>query len=124
MAFSPDGKFLASGLCDGTILIWDVGAIDAKLLPAPKLTIEGLESRWTDLTGDDASAAAGLKIADVNPPELVRALDALRVRKTPYEVACLAEATRRAAPGHQELRRLFRGADRSELSTTVSRARA
>jgi Xaa-Pro dipeptidase len=51
----------------------------------------------------------------VNPPELVRALDALRVRKTPYEVACLAEANRRAAPGHQELRRLFRGADRSEL---------
>src|SRR6266404_836463 len=65
--------------------------------------------------GDDASAAAALKIADVNPPELLRALDALRVRKTPYEVACLAEANRRAAPGHEELRRLFRGADRSEL---------
>src|SRR6266478_6415312 len=66
--------------------------------------------------GDDASAAAGLKIADVNPPELVRALDELRVRKTPYEVACLAEANRRAASGHDELRRLFREADSSELA--------
>ena len=66
--------------------------------------------------GDDAGAAAALKIADVNPPPLVRALDALRVRKTPYEVACLAEANRRAASGHDELRRLFREADSSELA--------
>ncbi|HTO98977.1 MAG TPA: Xaa-Pro dipeptidase [Myxococcales bacterium] len=66
--------------------------------------------------GDDASAAAALGIADVNPPELVRALDALRVRKTPYEVECLAEANRRGARGHEELRGLFRDADRSELA--------
>lgn len=65
--------------------------------------------------GDDAEAAAALGIAEVNPPDLVRALDALRVRKTPYEVECLAEANRRAARGHDELRRLFRDADRSEL---------
>jgi len=65
--------------------------------------------------GDDLGAAAALGIADVNPPGLVRALDALRVRKTPYEVECLAEANRRAARGHDELRRLFRDADRSEL---------
>jgi len=65
--------------------------------------------------GDDAQAAAALEIADVNPPDLVRALDALRVCKTAYEVACLAEANRRAASGHQELRRLFRDADVSEL---------
>jgi Xaa-Pro dipeptidase len=65
--------------------------------------------------GDDLRAAAELGIADVNPPELVKALDALRVRKTAYEVECLAEANRRAARGHEELRRLFRDADRSEL---------
>jgi len=69
----------------------------------------------TAFIGDDASAAASLKIADVNPPELLKALDALRVHKTPYEVACLAEANRRAAAGHEELRRLFQSADRSEL---------
>jgi Xaa-Pro dipeptidase len=65
--------------------------------------------------GDDARAAEELKIADVNPPALLRALDELRVRKSPYEVACLAEANRRAAPGHEQLRRLFHEADRSEL---------
>jgi len=65
--------------------------------------------------GDDAAAAAALKISDVNPPELVRALDALRVYKTPYEVECLAEANRRAARGHEELRGMFQGADPSEL---------
>ncbi|HUJ29032.1 MAG TPA: Xaa-Pro dipeptidase [Myxococcales bacterium] len=63
--------------------------------------------------GDDASAApAG---AEVNPPALLRDLDQLRVRKTPYEVECLAEANRRAAKGHDELRRLFVDADFSEL---------
>jgi len=65
--------------------------------------------------GDDVRAAAALKIAEVNPPTLIRALDALRVRKTPYEVACLAEANRRAAAGHEQLRGLFQSADRSEL---------
>jgi Xaa-Pro dipeptidase len=65
--------------------------------------------------GDDGRAAAELKIADVNPPALVRALDRLRVYKTAYEVECLAEANRRAARGHEELRRLFHEADRSEL---------
>src|SRR2546427_518324 len=47
--------------------------------------------------GDDAGAAAELKIADVNPPALVRALDRLRAHKTAYEVECLAEANRRGA---------------------------
>jgi hypothetical protein len=38
----------------------------------------------------DASAARG----EVNPPEVVRAIDLVRTRKTPYELLCLAEATR------------------------------
>jgi Xaa-Pro dipeptidase len=65
--------------------------------------------------GDDTAAAALLKITEVNPPDLLQALDSLRVRKTPYEVECLAEANRRAAQGPEQLRRLFQGADRSEL---------
>ena len=70
--------------------------------------------------GDDLRAAAELGIEAVNPPDLVRALDALRVHKTPYEVECLAEANRRAARGHEELRRLFHGADRAELELHLS----
>ena len=69
----------------------------------------------TAFVGDDLAAAAALGISAVNPPDLVRALDQLRVLKTPYEVECLAEANRRGARGHEELRRLFSGADRSEL---------
>ena len=65
--------------------------------------------------GDDLQAAAALEVTETNPPGLLRALDALRVRKTAYEVECLAEANRRAARGHEELRKLFQGADRSEL---------
>ena len=63
--------------------------------------------------GDDAGAAFGGMM--VNPPELLAALDQLRVTKTPYEVECLAEANRRGARGHEELRRLFKDADRAEL---------
>jgi Xaa-Pro dipeptidase len=67
--------------------------------------------------GDDLEAAAAWGIAPeaTNPPKLVADLDQLRTLKTPYEVACLAEANRRAAVGHEELRRLFHDAERSEL---------
>ncbi len=50
-----------------------------------------------------------------SPAELVKALDALRTIKTPYEVACIAEANRRAKLGHDALRDAFRDGDVSEL---------
>ncbi|MFN2550002.1 MAG: Xaa-Pro dipeptidase [Myxococcales bacterium] len=62
--------------------------------------------------GDDLRAAGGL---EANPPSLVSALDQLRVTKTPYEIECLAEANRRGARGHEELRKLFKGGDKAEL---------
>jgi len=65
--------------------------------------------------GDEGAAAAAWGIAEVNPPQLVAALDRLRVHKTPYEEECIAEANRRAAAGHEDLRRLFAGGDKSEL---------
>jgi Xaa-Pro dipeptidase len=49
------------------------------------------------------------------PEALVKALDALRVTKTPYEVACLAEANVRAQLGHDALRDAFEAGDASEL---------
>src|SRR5712691_11507417 len=65
--------------------------------------------------GDEEAVAASWVITDVNPPRLVAELDQLRVHKTPYEEECVAEANRRAAAGHQELRRLFAGGDCAEL---------
>jgi Xaa-Pro dipeptidase len=49
------------------------------------------------------------------PTDLVKALDELRTTKTPYEIACLAEANRRARAGHDALREAFRAGAASEL---------
>jgi Xaa-Pro dipeptidase len=67
--------------------------------------------------GEDRARAAswGLAVDAVCPPALTAALDQLRVQKTPYEVACLAEANRRARAGHEALRVAFRDRDASEL---------
>jgi Xaa-Pro dipeptidase len=67
--------------------------------------------------GESRERAASWGIADEGfaPPDLLGALDALRVKKTPYEVACIAEANRRARVGHDALRAAFRDGDASEL---------
>ncbi len=66
--------------------------------------------------GEDASRAAsyGASTDGHGPAALVAALDALRAKKTPYEVACIAEANRRARAGHEALRDAFR--ERSDVS--------
>ena len=63
------------------------------------------------ITRDQGSAPPG----DVNPPQLLAALDALRTKKTPYEIECLAEATRRAVRGHRKTEARFRAGEASEL---------
>ena len=52
---------------------------------------------------------------EVNPQELVTALDSTRVHKSAYEIECLAEATRRAVRGHRRTEERFRAGDCSEL---------
>ena len=46
---------------------------------------------------------------------LIEKLDALRTLKTPYEVACLAEANHLAARGHHAVRRAFASGETNEL---------
>ena len=66
--------------------------------------------------GEDERRAASWRLADqMNPPELVKALDRLRVIKSEYEILCLDEANRRAAAGHHAVSAAFRDGDRSEL---------
>jgi Xaa-Pro dipeptidase len=78
------------------------------LLPTgKKLAFIGEEIRW--------AARWGIPDAHVNPVDLVGPLDRLRTRKSAYEAMCIAEANRRAALGHEALRDLFVGGDRSEL---------
>jgi Xaa-Pro dipeptidase len=63
------------------------------------------------VTRDPGQAPPG----EVNPAALVAALDAIRTKKTAYELECLAEATRRAVRGHRRTEELFRAGPVSEL---------
>ena len=67
--------------------------------------------------GEDRARGTSWGLPDeaLNPPALVGALDLLRSRKTPYEVACIDEANRRAARGHDAVRRRFFDGDDAEL---------
>jgi Xaa-Pro dipeptidase len=67
--------------------------------------------------GDDLQAAQawGLSSELANWDLLLATLDQLRVKKTPYEVYCLAEANRRAALGHETLKKAFFDGDQAEL---------
>jgi Xaa-Pro dipeptidase len=63
------------------------------------------------ITRDPGSAPPG----DVNPHDLVAALDRIRTKKTPYEIECQVEATRTAVRGHRRLEQLFGAGKPSEL---------
>jgi len=90
-----------------------MGVLDVRRIDAPELPA-GKRAAWV---GEDVAKAASLGFAGevVNPRALIAALDRGRVHKTAYEVACLAEANRIAAAGHEAVRRAFEGGAHSEL---------
>src|SRR5262245_61637996 len=62
----------------------------------------------------------GLPAPAYNPKALLAALDQVRVKKTPYEILCLAEANRRAAPGHQAVGEACAQGGASEREPTLA----
>lgn len=88
LAFTPDGRRLATGLPDGSILIWSVPIPE----PDPLRTAE-LDPLWADLIGpdagtgwravwrllDDPTAAVRLVASRLKPAEAVPAADVARL---------------------------------------------
>ena len=72
----------------------------------------------------ERAASWGFADEDVSPKQLVEHLDQLRTVKSDYEIACLAEANRLAAPGHLALAQAFREDDLSELDLHLLYLRA
>ena len=91
-----------------------VEAFDHVSLGSPDAARAHVPQGRVAFVGDDLDTAARWGLT-ANPAALVAALDALRVRKTAYEIDCLAEANRAAAAGHEALRRAFFGGADSEL---------
>ena len=97
---------------------WDGwrAALDVKEVDGPRAVKDLLPRGRRAFIGDGAIALDwGFASAECNPVEATRALDHLRVTKTDYEIACLAEANRRAAVGHARVAEAFAASDRSEL---------
>ena len=81
LTFSPDGTHLVAGLCDTTILVWDVSKMNPKAVRALPLGKEEFETGWTELSGrqcrqgprGDLGAACRAKGGHVVPPEPTQA---------------------------------------------------
>jgi RNA polymerase sigma factor (sigma-70 family) len=57
VAFSPDGKRIATASADSTALIWDVTKVLRPAVPAKALQPADLEKHWQTLANDDAAKA-------------------------------------------------------------------
>jgi RNA polymerase sigma factor (sigma-70 family) len=69
LAFSPDGKLLATGSYDTTVLLWDATRFKSKRPSEVQLSPDKLEALWADLGGEDAAKAYDALRTMANAPK-------------------------------------------------------
>jgi WD40 repeat protein len=108
MAFSPDGRRLATGGWDNCALVWDVAALTGRGYRRTELPEGRLDALWSDLTGTDAikayRAIQALAAAPVQAIPLLRKylkseppVDAARVQRLVADLNSNAFTVREAA---------------------------
>ncbi|HEY7154628.1 MAG TPA: sigma-70 family RNA polymerase sigma factor [Gemmataceae bacterium] len=101
LAVATDGRTVATGNADTTILLWDLSPPVAQR-PAAPLTTAQREACWTDLAGEDAGRAftAIARLADAPEQTVPMLRDRLHAAK---------------APSAEELRRLLADLDHAQF---------
>jgi WD40 repeat protein len=101
LAVAADGRTVATGNADTTILLWDLSPPAAQR-PAVPLTAAQREAYWTDLAGDDAGRAftAIARLADAPEQTVPMLRDRLHAAK---------------APSAEEMRRLLADLDNAQF---------
>lgn len=75
ISFSPDGKLLATGSNDTTVLLWDATRLKTNGPASEKLSPEQIESLWADLAGTDAAKAyRAIRTLAADPKQSVASL--------------------------------------------------
>jgi hypothetical protein len=83
LAFSPDGRRLASAFYNDTVLIWDVSQATRPEGPRKKVTLDQLERLWADLALADGAKAYSSMTAFQEAPDQAVDFLARRVRPAP-----------------------------------------
>jgi WD40 repeat protein len=84
LAFSPDGKTLASGSNNTTVVLWDLTRLPGEPRPAARLPAEKRAALWDDLASADAATGYRAVLRLAAAPEAV-ALLRERLRPVPRD---------------------------------------